>query len=426
VQRAYQAGSGFVQRVIEKVGRRSDGRPRSNIIVTSDHGFAPFHTAVSMSNILVNAGLPAAQVRAVTSGPAANLYINLQNRGPDGTVNPETYIALQAKILDVLRKLIDTNPNYTFRRRSVPVFSKVYARPLPADLSDPTLGRRTSTFVGRDFGDVFALLNVGYNFDGTQSPVVPRLGDSVTNNPPLSVPNFYGAHGYDPELPEMSASFYAAGPDIRPNSRGIGTIRTIDIAPTVARILGVTPSSTVQGEALDLGRAPLQLLSAVSRKKHGAAGEFDIPLPLNGSFGIECRKPEGRNSHTLVFTFSNPIIAGTVQLTTGNASVKPALEGNTLIVKLVDVPDRQVLNLTLRDVSDGRTTLAPINVALGMLLGDVTADRMVNAGDLNEVSAGAAQNSAPDASSFRADLRTNGRTSRADVSLCEENVGHSL
>jgi hypothetical protein len=139
----------------------------------------------------------------------------------------------------------------------------------------------------------------------------------------------------------MSASFYAAGPDIRPSSRGIGTIRTIDIAPTVARILGVTPSSTVQGEALDLGRAPLQLLSAVSRKKHGAAGEFD-----------------------------------------------------------------------------------PINVALGILLGDVTADRIVNAGDLNEVRAGAAQNTAPDASSFRADLRTNGRTGRADVVLCEENVGH--
>ena len=32
------------------------------------------------------------------------------------------------------------------------------------------------------------------------------------------VANFYGAHGYDPLLPNMSAIFIAAGPDIRPGS----------------------------------------------------------------------------------------------------------------------------------------------------------------------------------------------------------------
>ena len=92
------------------------------------------------------------------------------------------------------------------------------------------------------------MLTVGYNFDGTQSPVVQRLGDAPSTSPILSVPNFYGAHGYDPQLLDMSAIFYAAGPDIRPGV--LNAVRNIDIAPTVEKLLGVTPASTVQGRAL--------------------------------------------------------------------------------------------------------------------------------------------------------------------------------
>ena len=50
----------------------------------------------------------------------------------------------------------------------------------------------------------------------------------------------------------------------------------------------------------------LQLTSAVSRKTHGAAGVFDIALPLSGTPGVECRS--GAGGHTLVFTFVNNII----------------------------------------------------------------------------------------------------------------------
>jgi hypothetical protein len=60
-------------------------------------------------------------------------------------------------------------------------------------------------------------MDVGYNFDGVQNPGVARLGDLAFNaaSAILSVPNFYGAHGHDPILQSMSASFYAAGPNIR-------------------------------------------------------------------------------------------------------------------------------------------------------------------------------------------------------------------
>ena len=66
----------------------------------------------------------------------------------------------------------------------------------------------------------------------------------------LSVPNFYGAHGYDPRLPEMSAIFYAAGPDMC--RERFETVRNIDIAPTILDILNVRPADTVQGRALRL------------------------------------------------------------------------------------------------------------------------------------------------------------------------------
>jgi len=60
-------------------------------------------------------------------------------------------------------------------------------------------------------------------------------------------PIFYGAHGYDPKLREMSAIFYAAGPQVCRD--GIEEVRNIDLAPTVLALLGVQPADTVQGRA---------------------------------------------------------------------------------------------------------------------------------------------------------------------------------
>ena len=58
-------------------GSCPDGRPNSDILVVSDHGFAPFHTAVNMTAFCLSRLRPT-KVRAVTSGPAVNVYINLQ------------------------------------------------------------------------------------------------------------------------------------------------------------------------------------------------------------------------------------------------------------------------------------------------------------------------------------------------------------
>jgi hypothetical protein len=248
LKEAYQVANQAVQAIIDAVGTDTRGELNSNIFVVSDHGFAPFHTAVSINNLLAGKGVDPRQVRAVTLGPAANIYISLAGREPDGTVSQTEYLALQQQVVEILKNFLDTNPLYTLGAPEVPVFNQVYTR--PADLRDPDFGQGTDAFIGQDFGDVFAALSPGYNFDGTQIPVVIREGDPPSATPILSVPNFYGAHGYDPLLPSMSAIFYAAGPDV-----GHGTlprVRNIDIAPTIAHLLGVPPALTVHGRVIDL------------------------------------------------------------------------------------------------------------------------------------------------------------------------------
>jgi predicted AlkP superfamily pyrophosphatase or phosphodiesterase len=249
---AYQTVNRGVDAVIRAVGVDTKGTPKRNVFVVSDHGFDTFHTAVNLGNFIMGYGdaelRDTTKVRFVTSGPAVNAYINLAGRNTGGIVPLSDYVALKTKIAAALASFVDTNPNYA--SRPTPVFDQVYQRPVTLPESDPLFALETSEFIGQDSGDVYALLEPGYNFDGTQSPVVQRLGDAASTAPALSVPNFYGAHGYDPELATMSAILYAAGPAI-PN-KTLKRTRTIDIAPTILALLGVEAPATVEGTPIDI------------------------------------------------------------------------------------------------------------------------------------------------------------------------------
>lgn len=239
---AYQTADKAVKRIADAAG------PDSNVIVVSDHGFAPFHTSVSMANILKNAGIDTTKVAIRTSGPAANIYINLQQREQGGTVDPATYQALLAQITAAVQNAVDPNPKFNGSLDNGKIFTVVETRPAQCEAG---LGQCTSKTIGQDFGDVFALMAPGYNFDGIQNPGVARLGDTPFNavTTALSMPNFYGAHGHDPKLPVMSATFIASGPGIR-NNTTIRRMRNLDVAPTIMQILGVRPHG-VDGEVLN-------------------------------------------------------------------------------------------------------------------------------------------------------------------------------
>lgn len=388
----------------------------------SDHGFATFHTAVTLLPILTGAGIDTSKVKIVTSGPAANIYINLQGREQNGVASRYEYLDLQQKIVKALTNFVDVNPRYTQGAPSVPLFDKVYARPNPWSMDDATFGRRVSDVVGQDSGDIFALLTLGYNFDGRQNPAVTRLGD--TSSSILSLPNFYGAHGYDPSRPEMSAVFYAAGPNIA-KAAPLSLVSNTDVAPTIMRILGVPPAATVDGKLLQLGPAPLTLLKAASRKTHGSAGDKDIVLPLNGPIGVECRKPGATGAHSLVFTFSNNIASGSATFNGAGAAGSPVISGNIVTIPVTGVPNVQLATLTGVTDTNGNH-LPSTTVSVAFLKGDVTGDLIVNDADVAEVKSQASGGGTLENSNLRSDSTVSGAINAADVSFAKASLGHTL
>ena len=171
--------------------------------------------------------------------------------------------------------------------------------------------------------------------------------------------------------------------------------------------------------------APLQLVSAVSRKTHGAAGTFDVPLPLSGTPGLECRSSGG--NHTLVFTFSNNVTAGSASITAGTGSVtgSPSFSGNTMTVNLTGVTDVQQITVTLTGVTDSSAQMLPdTSVSINMLIGDTTGNKSVNASDVSQTKG--QSGAAVTASNFRTDVSANGVLNASDVSLVKSRSGSAL
>src|SRR5205807_7437455 len=61
--------------------------------------------------------------------------------------------------------------------------------------------------------------------------------------------------------------------------------------------------------------------SAFSRKTHGAAGTFDVPLPLTGDGGIECRSGGATNDYQMIINFATSVTVGSASVTSGTGSV---------------------------------------------------------------------------------------------------------
>jgi predicted AlkP superfamily pyrophosphatase or phosphodiesterase len=90
-----------------------------------------------------------------------------------------------------------------------------------------------------------------------------RVGDVVAlTDPPLFfgrarkrlLGGSHGGHGYDPaRFPEMQGIFLALGRGVAPGARP-GRVRAVDVAPTLAALLGIEPPRQSEGEAVLLSR----------------------------------------------------------------------------------------------------------------------------------------------------------------------------
>ncbi len=170
---------------------------------------------------------------------------------------------------------------------------------------------------------------------------------------------------------------------------------------------------------------PLQLTSAVSRKAHGAAGDFDIDLPLTGAAGVECRN--GGGDYTIRITFNNTVVSGNASVTSGagNVAGAPAFSGNAMTVELTGVADAQAMIVTLSDVTDNAAQVLPDTaVAMKVLIGDTTGNGTVSASDIAQTKAQSGQ--PVTSANFRADLNVNGTISASDIAQTKASTGHGV
>jgi plastocyanin len=171
----------------------------------------------------------------------------------------------------------------------------------------------------------------------------------------------------------------------------------------------------------------LQLTAAASRKTHGAAGTFDINMPVTGQSGVECRTGGGTGDYTLVFTFNNALLSGSATVTggTGTVSGSPTFSGRNMIVNVTGVTNVQILTVTLSNVTDVFNQIAGnASVNFGFLAGDTNANRAVNVADVAQTKSRVGQ--IVDATNFRSDVNANGSINAADVAIVKSDVGTAL
>lgn len=214
--------------------------------VASDHGFAPQFLAIDASKVLVDLGLLEKPQTSNCRVATGDTIAKAKACWAGGTV--QIYFAsapTQAQIDMVKNAFLNlTDPN-DWTGDGLPenwmmidrVFTKAEARYIPnglnsyADMAHPT---RT--------GDLVVFAYPPYQFDAATPGML------------VSLSHFFGQHGYVPDVQNLDANvnmrstFLAAGRAIVPNS--VVTARSIDVAPTIAYVLGIPMPQQAQGRVL--------------------------------------------------------------------------------------------------------------------------------------------------------------------------------
>ena len=167
----------------------------------------------------------------------------------------------------------------------------------------------------------------------------------------------------------------------------------------------------------------MEITSSVSRKTHGAAGDFDINLPLTGTPGLESRIGD----YTMVVTFTNNVVSGNASVTAGVGTVNgsPMFSANTMTINLTGVTTAQTITVTLTGVTDEFSHVLPDTpISMRVLIGDANANASVNAADVSLTKGQLGQ--AATGTNFREDVNANGVINSADVALVKSHLGEGV
>jgi hypothetical protein len=180
------------------------------------------------------------------------------------------------------------------------------------------------------------------------------------------------------------------------------------------------------------------LPTVVSRKTHAGAGSFDVPLPLAGTPGVECRSGGANDAHQIVFSFPNSVTLSSAAVFwsdamgsgTGNAIVSGG--GTTTITVNVsrgnvgDPPpalNAHLITVALYGVNDG-TNISDVGVKMGVLLGDTNGDGTVNSGDSQQTRNRSGQEAA--VGNFRSDVNIDGLVNSGDAQVVNSRSGNTI
>ena len=196
-----------------------------------------------------------------------------------------------------------------------------------------------------------------------------------------------------------------------------GTLTVLHNAP------GSPISITLNGSGIP---PSITLTGVVSRKDHGTAGTFDLPIdtgvPITGAVTVEPRVIGAQ--HRIVFAFNATVTAqGSVTVVNSAGQVVPAslsASAGEVIVSLSSVPDNSRIFITLSGVNGSAGGTA----ALGFLVGDVNNTRSVSSADISGVKARSGQTAT--ASNFRFDVNATGVINSSDISAVKARSGLTL
>ena len=171
------------------------------------------------------------------------------------------------------------------------------------------------------------------------------------------------------------------------------------------------------------GAGGLTLASAASIQRG-----FAIDLPISGPSGVEDRSGKTNKKFYVAMTFNNNITSvGSATTTCGGVS-SWSISGPTVTFKLVGVAhgcNESDITITANDVMDDMgNTLASTSVAMGLLLGDVNGDRVVDGTDLRIVRSYRGQHT--NGTNYRSDVSNDGFINASDVQLVNQQQGTSL
>jgi 2',3'-cyclic-nucleotide 2'-phosphodiesterase (5'-nucleotidase family)/predicted AlkP superfamily pyrophosphatase or phosphodiesterase len=254
IRSAYQGADS----VLSTARALAGGNPTT--FVSSDHGFAPQFLAVDASKPLVDLGLLSkpqtsncrtavgetiGKAKACWAGGALQVYLNLAGRDPAGggfTQVPATDLnTVVTQIRTAFQGLSDSN-DWTGD-----------GQPEGWKVIDRTFTKAESRYIPNGPGSTSDMANPTRTGDLVVFAYPPYEFDAATPGTLVAKSQFFGQHGYVPDVQDlanninMRATFIAGGPGI---AKASVKARTIDLAPTLAYILGIPEPQQSQGRVL--------------------------------------------------------------------------------------------------------------------------------------------------------------------------------